>query len=98
MTVGPDGRMRGIQQLLTLENIHRLKPGEMSTREVRELIGPPYPSFVSRLPRQERDVWEYPWLDQGDRRILAVQFSADGILREVINLRDDYHESPGAMP
>lgn len=97
VTLGSDAKVRGIEQLLTMENISRLKPGEMSAREVRELIGPPIPSLVSRLSRQQRDVWEYPWMDYSERRILVVQFSDDGVLREVINLSDDYYRSPGGL-
>lgn len=97
VTLGPDAKVNGVEQLLTMENISRLKPGEMSTRDVRELIGPTIPSLVSRLSRQQRDVWEYPWMNFSERRILAVQFSDDGVLREVINLSDDYYRSPGGL-
>ena len=46
-----------------------------------------------------REVWEYKWLDYQEKRVLWVQFSDDGILREALNSRDDFHESPGAaMP
>lgn len=98
VTLAPDGRTRAVQALLVRENIDRLKAGEMNKREVRELIGPPDPHLVARMSRQQRDVWTYPWLDFDVRRMLSVQFSDDGVLREIIDLRDDYHESPGGLP
>lgn len=95
VTLGADGRAREVKPLLTRENIDRLKPGVMSAAQVRELLGPPEPREVMRLAPQQRDVWTYPWMDFEDRRMLSVQFSDDGILREVVDLRDDYHVSPG---
>jgi hypothetical protein len=58
---------------------------------VRELFGPP--GEVSRLPRQQREVWEYKWLYYDDKRVLWVQFSDDGIVREAINMHD-YESDP----
>ncbi|HEY4637832.1 MAG TPA: hypothetical protein VIH23_06165, partial [Burkholderiales bacterium] len=55
--------------------------------EVRTLLGPPYE--VSRLPRQKRDVWDYRWRFVREGRVLFVQFSDDGIVREVIERHDD---------
>ncbi len=98
VTLGADGKARAVRPLLTRENIDRLKAGEMTTREVRELLGPPEPREVMRQARQQRTVWTYPWMDFEDRRKLSVQFSDDGVLREVIDLRDDYHVSPGGLP
>jgi hypothetical protein len=99
VVLGPDGTMRGIEQRLTLANIYKLRVGSSSAKEVRELLGPPHPSDITRLAALRREVWEYKWLDHHEKRVLWVQFSDDGILREAMNSRDDYHESPGgAMP
>lgn len=96
VTLGPDGAMRGIDQRLTMANINKLMLGTTTQKDVRELFGPPHPSGVSRLALSSREVWEYPWLDYQEKRVLWVQFSDDGILREAMNSRDDFHESPGA--
>jgi hypothetical protein len=96
VTVGPDGAVRGIEQRLTLANINKLRTGSTTAKEVRELFGPPVAGNVSKLALTSREVWEYPWLDYQEKRILWVQFSEDGILREAINSRDDFNESPGA--
>lgn len=88
VTLGPDGVMRGIDQRLTLECINKLRVGAMTTKEVLELLGPPAPTWNSRLPRQAREVWEYKWLYYDEKRVLWIQFSDDGIVREVINIYD----------
>ena len=57
-TIGPDDRLRGIEQRLTPLYIAKVAVG-MREEDVRELFGPPYK--ITRLPRQQRNVWEYPW-------------------------------------
>lgn len=89
--IGVDGVLRDIDQRLVYRNIHRVRAG-MRAEEVRELLGPPF--GVTRLPRQQRDVWEYPWRHAvRELRVLFVQFSDDGIVREVIE-RHDYERDP----
>jgi hypothetical protein len=85
-TIGSDGVLRDLDQRLTYPNIHKVRP-EMTRDEVRTLLGPPYE--VSRLPRQKRDVWDYRWRFAREGRVLFVQFSDDGIVREVIERHDD---------
>lgn len=88
-TIDANGILRGIDQRLAYRNIYAVKAG-MREDEVRALLGPP--REVSRLPRQQRNVWEYPWRHAAkELRILWVQFSDDGIVREVVEMHD--HEA-----
>ena len=89
-TIGPDDRLRGIEQRLTPLYIAKVAVG-MREEEVRELFGPP--REISRLPRQQRNVWEYPWRTAREMRILWVQFSDDGIVREIVEMHD-YENDP----
>ena len=57
-----------------------------TTKEVRALLGPPHQ--VVRFERQQRDVWTYRWQEFSDRRLLHVQFSYDGVVREVLDMID----------
>jgi hypothetical protein len=85
--LGPDGVLRGIEQRLVYANIHAVKEG-MRAAQVRELLGPPY--SVSRLPRLQHDVWEYPWRHAvRELRVLWVHFSDDGVVRRVVEIHDD---------
>ena len=93
-TVGPDGVLRGIEQRLTRQNVARVAAGAQA-KEVRELLGPPFRAV--RMERMQRDVWEYPWREIEDRRILWVQFSNDGQVREVIEMHD-YESDPPSGP
>jgi hypothetical protein len=91
--VSPGGVMRSIDQLLTVENLKKLVPGATTTAQVRADFGPP--GRITRLDRQQRDVWEYRMrgADQ-DPYYLYVQLSGDGIVREVLFLKD-YNSEPG---
>ena len=93
VTLGADGVLRGIEQVLTHANAMKLVVGVTTAQQVRELFGPP--SWVSHFPRQERHVWEYKWKDVEDKRVFWMQFSYDGILREAINMHDFDSDPPG---
>lgn len=88
-TIGPDGKLRSeVEQTLTRKNIASIKAG-MQAKEVRELLGPPSKSgartvSVNYEPAQ-REIWEYPWTDVQEMRLLYLQFSKDGVLREKID-------------
>lgn len=93
--VGADGVVRSVEQRLTHENMQKLLAGTTTAKEVRELLGPPWRTM--HLARQQRDVWEYTTysLDQQEF-ILYVQFSGDGVVREVIHIRDLYFDPGGS--
>ena len=91
--IGPDGVVRSIEQRLTVENVRRIVPGSTTRDEVRELFGPPF--VVSELPRLQREVWEYQLLDVAFRWKLFVQFSADGVVREALQMRHPDEDPPG---
>jgi hypothetical protein len=86
-SITSDGVLRGIEQTLTEANVSRIASGVTSVDEVHRLLGPPY--RVSRLQRQARNVWEYRMYNLVDYPfLLYVQFSDDGLAREVLMLRD----------
>jgi hypothetical protein len=89
----PAGMLRSIEQLLTEGNLKNLVPGTTTAKRARELLGPP--AATSRMERQQRDILEY-WMENDDRQdyFLYVQLSYDGIVREVVVLKD-YHKEQG---
>ena len=94
-TIGPDGVLRNLDQRLTRENIKWLVAGTSNKKDVLGFFGPP--GDAGRYPRLEREWWEYKYFDYQDRRILTVQFSDDGIVREVLDMRDWAYEAPGLL-
>lgn len=87
--LGPDGIVRGVEQRLTEENIAKLQANASARADVRALLGPPHSTV--RFDRQQRDVWGYKYQAGGERMVLWVQFSYDGVVREVLKSLDyDY--------
>lgn len=92
--IAPDGVMRSKEQLLTEQNIARLTRDATTREQARVIVGPPWQ--VSRQERQEREVWEYYMFNvELYDYFLYLQFSYDGILREVIMLKDYTKELGG---
>lgn len=94
--VGSDGVLKAIEQRLTVENVGKVVPNSWGKKEVRELFGPPF--MVSTLPRLEREVWEYQLLEVEFKWKLWVQFSPDGVVREVLKMRHPHMDPPSDAP
>jgi SmpA / OmlA family len=94
VTLSTGGVVKSVEQRLTEENLARLRAGTSTRHDVRTLLGPP--GLVSRLPRQQREVWEYRMHNaEQDDYFLYAQFSDDGVLRELLMLRDVRNEVAG---
>lgn len=88
-TIGPDGKLRGIEERLTKENIYSIKQG-MREQEVRELLGPP--REITENKRLKTTEWEYPWLEAAkEKRIFWVSF-ADGVVVKTVEMHDEVAE------
>jgi len=96
IVVGPDGRFRASEQRLDRTYIDRIRRDSWNMKDIRALLGPP--DQVTRFERLQRDVWTYRWLDYSDKRLLHVQFSYDGVVREVLDMLDPAYipAAPGA--
>ena len=82
-----DGRVVSVEQRLTEAHFMKLVAGSSTQRDAREILGPP--SRVSRNNLLQREVWEYPYFNAIQIPfLLYVQFSGDGVVREVLTLRD----------
>ncbi|MFY9314556.1 MAG: hypothetical protein WAO95_03235 [Burkholderiales bacterium] len=92
VVLGPDGRVRAVEQRLTPAYAARIAKGISTAAEVRELLGPP--SWRLRDARRRADIWEYATLAGREGRILRVEFSEDGVVREVIEMRDPTYNTP----
>lgn len=85
--IGPDGRLLSIEQRITEENIAHIVPGRSTADEVRDIVGPPY--RVDQFPRMGREIWTYRIVMSFPfPKALYVQFSGDGVVREVYYLDD----------
>ena len=92
--IGPDGRLLAFEQRLNDENISKIVRGQTTSKEARALLGPPWQP--QRYPNLERDVWTYPMKlpGHGLPKWYVVQFSYDGIAREIYLLDDPNFQQP----
>jgi len=82
-----NGKLIAVEQTLTTENVARLQPGKSTEREVRDLLGPPWRDDA--YPRLARGIWTYPMMATDPTpKHLYVQFSGDGVVRELYLLDD----------
>ncbi len=93
-----DGVLRSVEPLLVESNIRRVQPGVTTAAQAREILGPPF--ATSRVELSQRDVWEYRmYNDQQWEYFLFVQLSYDGVVREVMMLKDYTKEmGEGGLP
>ena len=59
ITIGPDGKMRSLRQLLTPENFAKVRPG-MAMEDLRKMLGKP--AKVTRYALKRETEWEWRWV------------------------------------
>lgn len=84
--VSRDGVVKSVEQRLVRANLRRLTAGTSTRSHVLALFGPP--GREGRIERQARNWWEYKYVDFDLRRVFWVQFSDDGVVREVLDMTD----------
>lgn len=77
ITIGPDGRMAALRQVLTPQNFKQVVPG-MPMETVRRMLGKPMKITTYEIKRETHYDWRY--LDgpnAGDSKIFTVVFDSD---------------------
>ena len=90
VTVGPDGVMKSLEQRMTYATFAKVVTNTSTKKEVAELLGPP--GRTGRFDRQKREWWEYRYRLMPDFRVVWVQFSDDGVVREIYDMLDPDEE------
>ena len=78
--------MKSIEQRLVRSNLKFIAVGTSTMNTVRDLFGPP--GGEGRFERQQRTWWEYKYADYDQRRVIWVQYSDGGVVREVYDSVD----------
>ncbi len=77
LTIGPDGVLKTMEQVLTAENFARVAPG-MTRDQVRRLLGKPASTMVLELKREEVWDWKETSPFPGTDLRFNVHFDHDG--------------------
>ena len=75
ISIGPDGKMTSLRQVLKPANFARVTPGT-DRIEVRRLLGRPAHRQVFELKKEE--VWDWRFADGGESRLFSVTFDSHG--------------------
>lgn len=71
ITIGPDGKMSSLRQVLTPANFDRVKPG-LDKAVVRRMLGKP--AKVQTYALKDQDVWDYRYEAGGQSLMFSVTF------------------------
>ena len=91
ITIGPDGRMSALRQVLNPANFAKVKPG-MSMEELRRMLGKP--ALQQRFGASGEASWEWRGMDPPNRAMLFIVWF-DGDWRVA---RTGMQEDPQAQP
>ncbi len=93
ITIGPDGKMTALRQLLSPENFAKITPG-MMMEDVRKSLGKPMKVTPYEAKREIHYDWRYmDGVNQSDSKIFTVVFNADLRVVSTGSVRD-----PGLDP
>jgi len=76
ITIGPDGRMIALEQVLTEENFAKVQPG-MPMEQVRRMLGKPMKVSTYPLKRETHYDWRYLDDNRVESRVFTVVFNPD---------------------
>lgn len=95
ISIGPDGKMTALRQVLTPANFAKVQPG-MMMQEVRKLLGQPMKQ--TPYPLKNEIAWDWRYLEPPNTSMLfTVWFSPDErVLRTSSMLDPDPAENGGA--
>ncbi|KAB2895716.1 MAG: outer membrane protein assembly factor BamE [Burkholderiaceae bacterium] len=79
ITIGPNGKMAALRQVLAPHNFEKVQPG-MAQDQVRRMLGKPAKRTTYEL-KQETE-WDWNWTDAPTRdMVFTVVFGPDGLVK-----------------
>ncbi|AKJ28016.1 outer membrane protein assembly factor BamE domain-containing protein [Caldimonas brevitalea] len=75
ITIGADGRMSALRQVLQPAVFAQVTPG-LDKAQVRRLLGKP--ARAQAFPLKNEEVWDWRYLDGNENRVFSVTFDPDG--------------------
>jgi hypothetical protein len=89
--MGPDGRLRQFEQVLTDDKFGTLKPGRSTQAEVLRTVGRPAETSYLAIPKLK--VWSYRYRESAVwNSMMHLHFNHDGVLTMMMNGPDPMYE------
>lgn len=92
ITIGTDGKMSALRQVLKPEEFAKVQPG-LDRAAVRRLLGRPAATQVYALKQQE--VWDWRYLADQESMLFSVVFDAEGRVVETASRLDPARSHAG---
>ncbi|MET1116245.1 MAG: hypothetical protein ABWY08_15025 [Comamonas sp.] len=84
-------RLASVQQVLTVEQFHRLRNAADTRESVLQQFGPP--ALVEHVASFKGDIWTYRLLDNGASRQAHVHIDPAGVVRRVMFTDEVFNDS-----
>lgn len=95
ITIGADGKMTALRQVLTPQNFAQITPG-MAMEEVRRRLGKPMKITPYELKRETHYDWRYrDGPNDSDRKVFTVVFDRDFRVISTMSVRDPALDANG---
>ncbi len=91
VTIGPDGKMTALRQVLAPEHFAKVQPG-LGKEEVRRILGRPARVVPYEL-KKETD-WEWKFLDGNQNKFFVVTFNSRGQVVKTAQLAEPSLNAP----
>jgi hypothetical protein len=88
----PDGGVVAVEQRLTRQYWSQIVADRTTTKEVRELLGPP--AGISHWAMRGVDEWDYKVEENNRKYDLLLEVSPDGAVRKSTLLHDPIYDAP----
>lgn len=75
ISIGPDGKMSALRQVLKRSTFARVTPG-LDKKQVRRLLG--LPASTQSYASKDQEVWDWRFADGPEVKIFSVTFDRDG--------------------
>ena len=91
ITIGTDGKMSALRQVLTPQNFEKILPG-MTQEQVRRMLGKPSKMVPYELKKEIE--WDWNWIDPPTRKMLfTVVFGPDLLVNKSYSA-EKIHDGP----
>lgn len=92
ITIGADGRMSALRQVLKPEEFAKVRVG-LDQAQVRRLLG--RPAATQAYPLKQQEAWDWRYLEGTDSRLFTVTFDAAGHVVETGSRADPQMQGGG---
>lgn len=92
ITIGADGKMSSLRQVLKDTSFAKVQPG-MDKTQLRRLLGRPAKTQLYELKQEE--VWDWRFRDNQENKLFSVTLDKNGVVRSSATALDPRTSMPG---